>query len=439
MCDFCFTVESLKNFWLCDLLKMSAAFRLTPDKRKYDMKKNTIMAIALAIGAAPLSQASDFSPDTHMKNVFKVFDAKRDNAENAFLQELTLKMRGQYQWGYLEPAGGDDRVKGSRNDNNEWRRFRLGAQARILNDYTLKGVWNIGGLDARHKYSGGQWNRSRTEGALDELTVSTKIKPITLTIGKHKPAYMAEYRTSSAKLITLERSVLVNQLKAEKLYGISVAQADRNSEWGWNAGLWLNGQRDNSWLEPAFNSTDNVTLGMSVSRATGSNGRLQLDYMHSFRKDGTNRGSEYAGPGAEDVVALSWEGKQGNLTLLAEALAGFNVYDGQAGAENVFGLVIMPSYRFTPHWEGVFRYQLASGSNAVKSDSRYYTTNSTYSGTSDLLQGFYLGANYYVFPDNPHMVKLMLGAEYLNSAGTDAKGSKGFTGWQLSSAVRFDF
>ena len=37
------------------------------------------------------------------------------------------------------------------------------------------------------------------------------------------------------------------------------------------------------------------------------------------------------------------------------------------------------------------------------------------------------------------MLKLMLGAEYLNSAGTDAKGNKGFTGWQLSSAVRFDF
>ena len=75
------------------------------------MKKNTIMALALAIGAAPLSQASDFSLASHMKDAFKVFDAKRDHAENPYLQELTLKMRGQYQWGYLDPAGGDDRVK----------------------------------------------------------------------------------------------------------------------------------------------------------------------------------------------------------------------------------------------------------------------------------------------------------------------------------------
>ena len=404
------------------------------------MKKNTIMALALAVGAASVSQAADFDFGTHMKDAFKVFDAKRDNAENPYLQELSLKLRGQYQWGYLDPAGGDDRVKGNRNDNNEWRRFRLGAQAKVLNQFTLKGVWNVGGLDARNKFSDGEWDRSHTEGTLDELTLSTTLKPVTLTVGKHKPAYMAEYRTSSAKILTMERSVLVNQLKAEKLYGISVANTDKKAEWGWNAGLWVNGQRDNAWLEPSFNSEDSVTLGMSVSRATGKNGRLQLDYMHSFHKDGeTNSGSEYAGPGAQDVFALSWEGKQDKWSFLAEAQAGLNVYGGASGAENVFGLVLMPSYRFTPNWEGVVRYQLASGSNAVKGDSRYYTTNSTYSGTSDLLQGLYMGANYYVCPENPHMLKLMLGAEYLNSEGKDAKGKKGFTGWQLSSAVRFDF
>ena len=398
------------------------------------------MALALAVGAASVSQAADFDFGTHMKDAFKVFDAKRDNAENPYLQELSLKLRGQYQWGYLDPAGGDDRVKGNRNDNNEWRRFRLGAQAKVLNQFTLKGVWNVGGLDARNKFSDGEWDRSHTEGTLDELTLSTTLKPVTLTVGKHKPAYMAEYRTSSAKILTMERSVLVNQLKAEKLYGISVANADKKAEWGWNAGLWVNGQRDNAWLEPSFNSEDSVTLGMSVSRATGKNGRLQLDYMHSFHKDGeTNSGSEYAGPGAQDVFALSWEGKQDKWSFLAEAQAGLNVYGGASGAENVFGLVLMPSYRFSPNWEGVVRYQLASGSNAVKGDSRSYTTNSTYSGTSDLLQGLYMGANYYVCPENPHMLKLMLGAEYLNSEGKDAKGKKGFTGWQLSSAVRFDF
>ena len=419
---------------------MSTTTTVGTEHKKDDMNKNKIIAMALAIGAAPLSQASSFNLATHTKDAFKLFDAKRDHAENPWLQEFSMKLRGQYQWGYLDPAGGSDRVKGNRNDNNEWRRFRLGAQAKVLENFTLKGIWNIGGLDARNKFSNGMWNRSRTEGTLDELTISTKTKSASFTLGKHKPAYMAEYRTSSAKIMTMERSVLVNQLKAEKLYGLSVSHADSKAEWGWNAGLWLNGQRDTSWLEPSFNSDDSATLGLSVSRATGKDSSLRLDYMHSFHKDGkVNEGSAYAGPGAEDVFALSWETKQGKLNFMAEALAGLNVYDGQSGAQNVFGLVAMPSYRFSPHWEGVVRYQLASGSNAVKGDSRYYTTNSTYSSTSDLLQGLYLGANYYVCPENPNMLKLMLGAEYFNSEGKDAKGNKGFTGWQFSSAVRFDF
>lgn len=40
---------------------------------------------------------------------------------------------------------------------------------------------------------------------------------------------------------------------------------------------------------------------------------------------------------------------------------------------------------------------------------------------------------------NPHALKVMFGAEYINSHGTDAAGNKGFTGWQLSTGVRWDF
>ena len=80
------------------------------------MKKNTMMALALVMGAAPLSQAADFNLAAHAKDAFKLFDAKRDNAENPYLQELSLKLRGQYQWGYVDPAGGDSRVKGDRKD-----------------------------------------------------------------------------------------------------------------------------------------------------------------------------------------------------------------------------------------------------------------------------------------------------------------------------------
>lgn len=138
------------------------------------------------------------------------------------------------------------------------------------------------------------------------------------------------------------------------------------------------------------------------------------------------------------MVALSLEGSQGNFSLMTEVMAGFNVIGMKAGAENVFGVTIMPSYKFTPNWEGVVRYQMAAGSNAVKWEKRY-TQNSTYSGTSDCMQALYLGVNYYIFECNPNMAKIMAGIEYAHSNGTDASKKKGFTGWSYNIAFRTNF
>ena len=179
--------------------------------------------------------------------------------------------------------------------------------------------------------------------------------------------------------------------------------------------------------------------------------RLWLDYAHNFTKwgdDAQNKAyekltgygfkSKYQGTGARDVVALTWEGSEGDFSLMTEVMAGFNVIGMKAGAENVFGVTIMPSYKFTPNWEGVVRYQMAAGSNAVKWEKRY-TQNSTYSGTSDCMQALYLGVNYYIFECNPNMAKIMAGVEYAHSNGTDASRQKGFTGWSYNIAFRTNF
>lgn len=413
------------------------------------MKKQIMMMVALSMGAGSLAQAQDnsqFNFGTWAKDSFTLFDAERDGAQNPYVQEFSLKFRGQFQGALVDPAGGTDRLKGAadgrdKHDNNEWRRFRIGAQAKVFDHFTIKGVWNIGGLDSRYKYKSGQWNRSATSSSVDEFLIAGRFDPVVINIGKHKPAYMGEYRTSSGKMITLERSAIVNQLKAEKLYGLSVTQSDKKAPLQWNVGVWANGQRDgNTWLEPSLNSDDGFLLGASLSLATGDNSRLYLDYMHSTRNQGAQHpGTEYAGSGAQDVLALTWEAKKQNLSFMAEGIAGFNVYDADSGGENVFGVVLMPSYRLSPNWEAVARYQLSAGSNAVAADSRYYTTNGAFSGMCDLQHGLYFGANYYVSPNNPHALKLMFGAEYINSHGKDAEGNKGFTGWQLSAGVRWDF
>lgn len=390
-----------------------------------------------------------FDPCKDIADRLKLFDAKRDNADNPWIQSICLKARLQYQWSGIDPAGGGGRVKGGadghgRRGNDEWRRFRLGAEARVLRHFTLHGVFNIGGLDTRYKMDpDGTWHHGESAGAADTLCLMGELAPFSFTLGKHKPAYIGEYRTSSARIIVLERSALVNQLAPEKLYGISLRSNGKKAKFGWETGVWLNGlDEDSVWQFPSWNRDEGLLFGLGLSYAAGGHSRLYLDYMHSFTRtggDGQTKGGIYGGSGAKDVAAITWEGKKNKLSLMAEVMGGFGVLNGSAGAGNVAGITLMPSYRISPHWEGVLRYQFAFGSNAVDEDSRYYATNSAYSGTCDLMHGVYLGANYYVFEGDPHMVKWMIGVEYLNSRGTDATGEKAFTGWSFSTGLRCNF
>ncbi len=431
------------------------------------MKNKTLMTLALALGSVALGQgkelaaplainttttaapaaaepAADFNFLEWLPERFAWFDAERDNAENPYIQEFNVSFRAQWQMNWLDPSN-DDRLKGGDDYNSEFRRFRLGANAKLFNRFKVKAVWNIGGLKDADKYSNGEWVTGQTSGSLDELVVSGTFKPVTIEVGKLKAAYLAEYATSSSKINTIERSGITNQLAADKLWGISIKNSDKKAKYGWQLGVWANSARDNQWQNPSLSDDSSYMLGAQVSMATGNTGRLTLAYMHSFAEldasgdVATGSDIDYNGPGAKDVISLSWIGKKDKMTLLADAIAGFDVIGGDAGADNVFGLVLIPTYRISPHFEAIFRYQLSAGSNAAKCYKNYYTENSTYSSTSDLLQGFYMGMNYYVDPKNTDHMRIMAGVEYLNSHGTDSKGNKGFTGWALSTAFRVNF
>lgn len=52
-------------------------------------------------------------------------------------------------------------------------------------------------------------------------------RPRTYAIGKIKPRITGEYRTSSSAILTIERSMLVNQLRSETNYGFQVNNSDK--------------------------------------------------------------------------------------------------------------------------------------------------------------------------------------------------------------------
>lgn len=310
------------------------------------MKTYTLPVIGLmTLGASAFAAAApstgnslpardNFSACKWLGDRFKWFNAERDH-KNPYIQEFNVSLRMQYGLDWIDPNG-EGRMMGEkegngRRFNDEWRRFRAGFNMKFLNNFKLNNVWNIGGMDGLESYNAktNTWDTSDLTYSLYELNLEYKGGPVTYAIGKIKPRITGEYRTSSSAILTIERSMLVNQLRSETNYGFQVNNSDKKDKLGWAAGVWLNGNGGtgtgtfNNRIEPAFNSRDNCFITGTLSYDTSNDvflkkSRLWLDYAHNFTKwgdDAQNKAyekltgygfkSKYQGTGARDVVALS--------------------------------------------------------------------------------------------------------------------------------------
>ena len=262
---------------------------------------------AAAFAAATPSTAStgdvllardSFSTCKWLGERFKWFNAERDH-KNPYIQEFNVSLRMQYGLDWIDPNG-EGRVMGEkegngRRFNDEWRRFRAGFNMKFLKNFKLNNVWNIGGMDGLESYNAktNTWDTSDLTYSLYELNLEYKRGPVTYAIGKMKPRITGEYRTSSSAILTIERSMLVNQLRSETNYGFQVNNSDKNDKLGWAAGIWMNGNGGtgtgtfNNRIEPAFNSRDNCFVTGTLSYDTSNDvflkkSRLWLDYAHNF-------------------------------------------------------------------------------------------------------------------------------------------------------------
>ena len=104
----------------------------------------------------------------------------------------------------------------------------------------------------------------------------------------------------------------------------------------------------------------------------------------------------------------------------------------------MYGLVLQPVYRISPHFEGVFQYQCSFGNRSVKLNTRYVPSVTHYPAWVDSMHSFSLGLNCYLCPEAVNAVKRMLAVEYVTSH-VDSATAKAFNGWSVFGAVRFKF
>lgn len=364
---------------------------------------------------------------------------------SSWIRKVKLTLIGQYQTAAVSPNGANKFCPSSGGHNSEWRRAYLGGDV-VMGDgsWRLSNLTNVGDLEGRHREVRGEWTGSRTEWSLYELYLEKTVPGIKFRAGKLTPHLTSEYCLASSRIKTVERSALCNELIPISNWGLE-ANFQKNARSLYHSyGIYLNANGTDLKDEIQFHSADNVfalnAMKWKVASPAWDSQTLGYQYAHNFtewRGRKIPSTSDYCGTGAQDVISLSWDASRGAFSVMGNLLAGVGIV-GQPGAKNVYGLVLQPVYRISPHLEGVFQYQCSFGNRSVKLNTRYAPSVTHYPGWVDSMHSFYLGLNCYLCPEAVNAVKLMLAVEYVTSR-VDSAMAKAFNGWSVFGAVRFKF
>ena len=365
----------------------------------------TLPVISITLIAGESSSPSNNSDSKSLEDLWDI-PHLYSNSDSLLVNDL--KLVGRYQWQYAD----------LNSDQGDWsdsenRRFRLGTEAKVLGgNWKLKAEINVND-DFSPFYK-----------SLEEAYIKYQGNDaLNITIGRQKPAWSYEQSTSSRKILTFERSLLVNQLSPKKTSGISASGSIEN--WNYVLGIY-NGNINEEFGD--FNNSGEFALasiGYDYSKSSDfDTAAWRLDLLHN--KDETNN----AAKPYKNSISLNHSLSQGVLTLNTDLI--------HAGgySDDVYGLVLLPTYDISDKLQLVARYTYASSDgDGLRAQKRYERKASlTDSGYGEDYQSYYLGLNYYI---NAHKLKLMTGIEYADMDGGSDGGD--YSGWTLFSGLRLYF
>lgn len=308
---------------------------------------------------------------------------------------LKLKATGrmQFQTGYVDQ---ENDVKSGDWSTFEVRRARIGLSGSFANDIKGKVEANIvpGSVSVRSAFV--TWAKSDL---------------FSLTGGYDKPKSSLEENTSSASIITVERSNVNNNIAAPG-QSVGVWASGESGPMFYQVGLY-NGEggstRNESGVEAEY--MFNAHGGVALELSENSDVTLMVSYLQS---DDPN-----ASLGYEDTTVASLHFEAGAFDLRTE------YFMGADGDDDTTGFYIMPSIMLSEALEAVARYEIAesdSGSG-IRAQSRYARRTDiveidedTTADRGDDFNALYVGMNYYFQKYN----KVMLGVEFSELENTEA-------------------
>ena len=371
----------------------------------------------LADSVAPYSGGGSGDWAKSLKTIGTIYK----NKQNPYIQEIKIKGRAHYQWGYTDGSI-QDGVNNSGDfsgSTQELRRFRVGTSIKFLNGFKASV-----GVDFE---DGSANDNSIAYGGIDSAALSYNFgdvgafEDLTLGYGFYKFNFGGEELKSSNKIKTIERSLLNNFFSGGRVTGARLEGTYDDVDLSFGV---FNTDGDN---EVFGDWNGGVVLQLAADfDALGGNFNIQGVYRDSTG-DVENESVDY-----DWAFTTSYGTKVGPFDLFLNGTYGSND-DG-----DVYGVVILPSVELIKNkLEAVVRYTWThSDSDQLSFQSRntrnVASANGFSSFSGDDYHSIYGGLNYFIAD---HNAKLLVGIEYEDLDGSDV-GSTATTIW---GAVRVSF
>ncbi len=341
--------------------------------------------------------------------------------ENAIVQEVTLvgRYHGQYWWAESE----DHR-------DNAWenRRMYIGFNAKIFTNFTIEIQANLNDnfdpvykalYDAFIKWRPSDSNFAISTGRLDYVYTGM------------------ERSTSSKRIKTMERALLVGQVMPGEVIGVYIN--DTIGDFSYQTGLFSGSIKDEF---TDFKGGFAALLGMQYELPLFyDKGSLHLDYLYNNGNENNNAFKSY-----ENIISLWHEGQKGAIAFGIDLTAATGV-----GTESdVFGLTLLPTFDIAHNvlmgndqLQLAMRYHYASSADSYGlSFSKRYEQPVT-SGNGDSYNALYFGLNYFLYQQK---LKIMAGVEYFemnNVSDSEDEAPTGLEknvdGWNAATGFRLYF
>lgn len=368
-------------------------------------KAGWLMVVAAAAGIGAIAAEPAAKQPSVYDDIWSYANWYKDD-QNAVLQRLDFTGRFQTDYNYIDADQGE---------NDEWnvRRLRLGAKAKMFQNFTLHGEADL--------------NPQETDPVYRKLTDAyvswSKDKSLAVTLGKHSAPFMLDGATSSKELITIDRNNVANNFWFPEEYIPGASASGKVGDWKYWAGVYSAGDRTKEFGRFNGGLFYLGSLGYDFAEALGvKQASLAAQYVYQD-EDAENTFTR----NLEHVGSLNFSldtGKWGVRTEVASA-------KGYGSQSDMWGAVAMPFVNFTPKLQGVTRYTHIESSDPAGVRLALYE-NEVVSKRGDQYDEGYLGLNYYFYG---HKLKLQTGVQYAEMKDEAAKGGE-YKGWSWTTGVR---